>query len=86
MKVAVKQLRDNPTRQASQAFIREATRISHLNHSNVIKLLGVCFRAKPLLIVLEHMALGDVKSLLRQLKPKEDGGEGPLKQGWAMLK
>ena len=77
----MKRLRDNPTRQTSQAFIREATRISHLSHSNVIKLLAVCFRAKPLLIVLEYMALGDLKSLLRQVKPHENGKESVLKQG-----
>ena len=74
--MAVKRLRDGPTRQMSQAFVREAVRISALNHDNVIKLLGVCFKQQPMLIVMEFMALGDLKSLLRQLKPGDD--EQPL--------
>ncbi len=60
-------LRDRPTRQMGQAFIREAARIKELNHRNVVRLLGVHFATNPLLMVLEYMALGDLKSLLRTI-------------------
>ena len=65
-------LHERPTRQMGQAFIREAARIRNLNHDNVVRLLAVHFRTNPLLIVLEFMSLGDLKSLLRQLRPGED--------------
>ena len=62
-------LHDRPTRQMGQSFIREAARVQHLNHINVVRLLAVHFRTNPLLMVMEYMSLGDLKSLLRQVKP-----------------
>ena len=69
-RVAVKMLHERPTRQMGQAFIREAARIKDLDHPNVVRLLAVHFRTNPLLMVMEFMPLGDLKSLLRQLKPQ----------------
>ena len=67
-----------------QAFIREAARIRNLNHDNVVRLLAVHFRTNPLLIVLEFMSLGDLKSLLRQLRPPLYH-ESDLKRGQFVL-
>ena len=73
-------LRDRPTRQMGQAFIREASRIRLLNHDNVIKLVAVHFSTNPLLMALEYMPLGDLKSLLRLLEPK-NGADSLITDG-----
>ncbi len=46
-----------------------------LAHENVIRLLGVCFQTEPLLIVLEYMANGDLKTFLRRANDPESGIE-----------
>ena len=66
-------LRDRPTIPMSRAFIREASRVKHLDHVNVIRLLAVHFRTNPLLMVFEFMPLGDLKALLRAVAPNEEG-------------
>ncbi len=78
--VAIKMLRDRPTRQMGQAFIREASRIRLLNHDNVIKLVAVHFSTNPLLMALEYMPFGDLKSLLRLLEPK-NGADSLITDG-----
>ena len=79
-RVAIKMLHERPTRQMGQSFIREAARIRQLKHENVVRLLAVHFKTNPLLIVLEFMSFGDLKSLLRQLRPR-DGEEGLIGTG-----
>ena len=73
-RVAVKMLRDRPTIPMSRSFIREASRVKHLNHVNVIRLLAVHFRTNPLLMVFEFMPLGDLKALLRTVGPSDVTG------------
>ena len=46
-------------------FKQEAERLGALSHSNVAKVIGVCFASRPLMIVMEHMANGDLKVYLR---------------------
>jgi tyrosine-protein kinase TXK len=46
-------------------------RLQPLQHENVVRLLGVCFQTKPLLIILEFMSNGDLKTFLRQAKSDE---------------
>ncbi len=53
------------TAQTIAAFKREAMRLRPLAHTNVVTLLGVCFSASPPLMILEYMALGDLKGVLR---------------------
>ena len=65
-------LRDRPTIPMSRAFIREASRVKHLDHVNVIRLLAVHFRTNPLLMVFEFMPLGDLKALLRAAAPNDN--------------
>ena len=72
-KVAVKMLKDT-SGPAIQSFVKEAQRLRPLAHANVIRLLAVCFSSEPLLIVLEYMELGDLKSVLRKLQDLPDGG------------
>ncbi len=48
-------------------------RLHAFAHENVIRMLAVCFKTQPLLIVLEYMPNGDLKSFLR--KVQESSGE-----------
>ena len=65
--VAVKLLKDR-SEAGKEAFVQEAARLSPLKHDNVCALLAVCFQSDPLLIVLEFMPNGDLKTLLRRVQ------------------
>ena len=60
-KVAVKMLQAQ-SESAQSSFRKEAEQQRSLSHSNVVRMLGACFDGEPLMIVLEHMARGDLKS------------------------
>ena len=66
--VAVKMLKAKSSVTTSASFVDEAERTKDLDHANVVKLLGVVFRSEPLLIVLEYMENGDLKTYLRHFK------------------
>ena len=55
-----------------QAFISEAERLQTLTHRNVVKIIGVCLRSEPLLIIMEHMEKRDMKTYLRGLVLKQE--------------
>ncbi len=52
-------------------FFRCQARLRPLKNPHVIELLAVCFRGDPMLIVLEFMSNGDLKSFLRRVRPTE---------------
>lgn len=62
--VAVKQLRHGSNE--VDDFFREVDFMSKLDHSNVVKLLGVCSLEEPFSMVFEYMDLGDLCSFLRE--------------------
>ena len=62
--VAVKLLKASDD-ESERSFRLEAERLGILSHNNVAKVLGVCFTARPLMIVMEHMSNGDLKVYLR---------------------
>ena len=65
-RVAIKMLHESGSSQAQQHDLaEEARRMRNLQHDNIVQLLAVCFRSSPWLIVLEHMANGDLKTYLR---------------------
>jgi serine/threonine protein kinase len=66
--VAVKFLSDTSSQSDSAVFIEEALRMRNLNHKHVVRLLAVCFSVSPGCIVLEYMAKGDLKDVLRNMK------------------
>lgn len=43
---------------------------SKFRHENICELKGVCFDVMPRLIVLELLAGGDLKSFLRECRPR----------------
>ena len=66
---AVKVLREEATDDMLNDFEREATLMAEFDHSNVVKLLGVCALGKPMCLLVEYMGLGDLNSFLRSLGP-----------------
>ena len=70
MAVAVKTLPELSTNQAEMDFLMEALIMSKFNHPNIVHFIGVCFEKHPRFIILELLAGGDLKSFLRESRPK----------------
>ncbi|XP_027030761.2 inactive tyrosine-protein kinase 7 isoform X1 [Tachysurus fulvidraco] len=57
----------------SQAeFRRQVDMFSKLNHTNVVRILGLCKDTEPLYMILEYIDLGDLKQFLRISKSKDE--------------
>uniref|UniRef100_A0A5S6R118 Tyrosine-protein kinase receptor n=1 Tax=Trichuris muris TaxID=70415 RepID=A0A5S6R118_TRIMR len=69
--VAVKTLPEYASEQAQMDFHMEAVIMSKFRHRNIVQFHGVCFEKMPRLIVLELLAGGDLKTFLRESRPKE---------------
>ena len=63
VEVAIKALYDQSNPELKSAFVQEASRMSRFNHSNIVKLVGVCF--EPNMIVQELMHHGDLRKYLQ---------------------
>ena len=70
MAVAVKTLPELSSNQAEMDFLMEALIMSKFNHPNIVHFIGVCFEKHPRFIILELLAGGDLKSFLRESRPK----------------
>ncbi|XP_023244156.1 leukocyte tyrosine kinase receptor-like isoform X1 [Centruroides sculpturatus] len=70
MPVAVKTLPELSSNQAEMDFFTEALIMSKFNHPNIVRFVGVCFEKLPRFIVLELLSGGDLKSFLRESRPK----------------
>ena len=70
MAVAVKTLPELSSNQAELDFLMEALIMSKFNHPNIVHFIGVCFEKHPRFIILELLAGGDLKSFLRETRPK----------------
>lgn len=70
MPVAVKTLPEFSSNQAEMDFFMEALIMSKFNHPNIVRFVGVCFEKLPRFIVLELLRGGDLKSFLRESRPK----------------
>ncbi|XP_067121297.1 tyrosine-protein kinase receptor-like isoform X2 [Centruroides vittatus] len=68
--VAVKTLPELSSSQAEMDFLMEALILSKFNHPNIVRFLGVCFEKLPRFIVLELLPGGDLKTFLRESRPK----------------
>ncbi|MEQ2164629.1 hypothetical protein GOODEAATRI_008582, partial [Goodea atripinnis] len=53
-------------------FLMEALIISKFNHQNIVRCVGVSLQAMPRFILLELMTGGDLKSFLRETRPRLD--------------
>ena len=67
--VAVKILKEEATEDLLKDFEKEATLLAEFDHPNIVKLLGVCAVGKPMCLLFEFMARGDLSSYLRSSTP-----------------
>ena len=66
IRVAVKQLKSDPSSQAIKAFEKELKFMSRLDHENVIRVLGSC-KGATTFIMMEYMENGDLNQYLVNL-------------------
>lgn len=67
--VAVKMLKEEATEDLQSDFEREACLMAEFDHSNIVKLLGVCAIGKPMCLLFEYMGRGDLNEFLRSCAP-----------------
>ncbi|XP_039280601.1 leukocyte tyrosine kinase receptor isoform X2 [Nilaparvata lugens] len=60
------------TSQAEADFLMEALIMNKFVHPNIVHCIGVCFDRHPRYLVIELLAGGDLKSFLREERPKID--------------
>jgi len=63
--VAVKKLKRDAGKGVRKAFEREIQLMSHFNHKNIVRLLGVCSNSSTFMIM-EHMENGDLNQYLKK--------------------
>uniref|UniRef100_A0A0K2T6A4 receptor protein-tyrosine kinase n=1 Tax=Lepeophtheirus salmonis TaxID=72036 RepID=A0A0K2T6A4_LEPSM len=67
--VAVKMLKEEATDDLLRDFEKEAILLSEFDHPNIVRLYGVCAIGKPMCLLFEYMAKGDLNSYLRSNTP-----------------
>ncbi|KAK7896386.1 hypothetical protein WMY93_021711 [Mugilogobius chulae] len=69
--VAVKMLKEEASADMQNDFQREAALMAEFDHPNIVKLLGVCAVGKPMCLMFEYMAHGDLNEFLRRRAPAQ---------------
>uniref|UniRef100_A0A7N8XK46 receptor protein-tyrosine kinase n=1 Tax=Mastacembelus armatus TaxID=205130 RepID=A0A7N8XK46_9TELE len=64
--VAVKMLKEEASADMQNDFQREAALMAEFDHPNIVRLLGVCAVGKPMCLMFEYMAHGDLNEFLRR--------------------
>ncbi|KAM6461068.1 leukocyte tyrosine kinase receptor isoform 1-T1 [Liasis olivaceus] len=72
LQVAIKTLPEICSEQDEMDFLMEALIISKFSHQNIVQCIGVSLQTLPRFILLELMTGGDMKSFLRQNRPREN--------------
>uniref|UniRef100_A0A674P7K2 Tyrosine-protein kinase receptor n=1 Tax=Takifugu rubripes TaxID=31033 RepID=A0A674P7K2_TAKRU len=70
MQVAIKTLPEICSEQDEMDFLMEALIMSKFGHENIVRCIGVSLNILPRFILLELMTGGDMKSFLRQNRPR----------------
>uniref|UniRef100_A0A3Q3WEV5 Tyrosine-protein kinase receptor n=1 Tax=Mola mola TaxID=94237 RepID=A0A3Q3WEV5_MOLML len=70
MQVAIKTLPEICSEQDEMDFLMEALIMSKFSHENIVRCIGVSLSILPRFILLELMTGGDMKSFLRQNRPR----------------
>ncbi|KAM9093731.1 muscle, skeletal receptor tyrosine-protein kinase isoform 4-T4 [Sarcophilus harrisii] len=68
--VAVKMLKEEASADMQADFQREAALMAEFDHPNIVRLLGVCAIGKPMCLLFEYMAYGDLNEYLRNMSPR----------------
>uniref|UniRef100_A0A665U7P2 receptor protein-tyrosine kinase n=1 Tax=Echeneis naucrates TaxID=173247 RepID=A0A665U7P2_ECHNA len=69
--VAVKMLKEEASADMQNDFQREAALMAEFDHPNIVRLLGVCAVGKPMCLMFEYMAHGDLNEFLRRRLPTQ---------------
>lgn len=69
--VAVKMLKEEASPDMQKDFQREAALMAQFLHPNIVRLLGVCAVGKPMCLMFEYMAHGDLNEFLRRRSPSQ---------------
>ncbi|XP_031711872.1 muscle, skeletal receptor tyrosine-protein kinase [Anarrhichthys ocellatus] len=69
--VAVKMLKEEASADMQNDFQREAALMAQFDHPNIVRLLGVCAVGKPMCLMFEYMAHGDLNEFLRRRLPSQ---------------
>lgn len=77
VKCAVKTVNENTSHREKIEFLQEASVMKGFNCFHVVKLLGVVSKGHPILVIMELMANGDLKSYLRSHRPEENSDLQP---------
>ncbi|XP_055369433.1 muscle, skeletal receptor tyrosine-protein kinase isoform X1 [Betta splendens] len=67
--VAVKMLKEEASADMQNDFQREAALMAEFDHPNILRLLGVCAVGRPMCLMFEYMAHGDLNEYLRRRSP-----------------
>ncbi|XP_073245309.1 serine/threonine-protein kinase LMTK1-like isoform X2 [Porites lutea] len=80
-KVVIKELRRNSDSQMKQIFRKEMEIFRHVEHKNVLSVLGQATEQEPWLFILEHTPVGDLKKFLleQRYNKKREGVPLPLR-------
>lgn len=70
IRCAIKSVNENATDRERINFLKEASVMKAFDTHHVVHLLGVVSRGQPVLVVMELMALGDLKGYLRSHRPE----------------
>ncbi|KAK3097261.1 hypothetical protein FSP39_008172 [Pinctada imbricata] len=70
--VAVKTLPSLCSEQTKSEFFFEAMTLSKFKHPNIVRFLGISVEGRSMFLVLELMEGGDVKSFVREARPREN--------------
>lgn len=69
MRCAIKTVNEHATDRERSEFLNEASVMKAFNTHHVVRLLGVVSQGQPVLVVMELMANGDLKTYLRSHRP-----------------
>lgn len=72
---AIKTVNENATDRERDSFLIEANIMKSFKTHHVVRLLGIVSISHPILVVMELMANGDLKSYLRRHRPDYENGE-----------
>uniref|UniRef100_T1KPM7 Receptor protein-tyrosine kinase n=2 Tax=Tetranychus urticae TaxID=32264 RepID=T1KPM7_TETUR len=74
--VAIRTLREDSSPALIENFKSEAASLASLQHTNIVCLLGVCFTDRPLCMMFELMAEGNLLGILQAYNPRKSSSLG----------
>ncbi|KAJ7307442.1 hypothetical protein JRQ81_009462 [Phrynocephalus forsythii] len=75
-KVALKTVNELATMRERIEFLNEASVMKAFRCHHIVRLLGVVSQGQPVLVIMELMTRGDLKSYLRSLRPEAENNPG----------